>query len=66
MLLMQIMHTHKDFERRDLGEYHDLQVQSNTFLLADVFKNFRNIFINICELDPAKSFFQLQDQNGKQ
>ena len=36
------------------GEYHDLYVQSNTFLLADVFENCRNISLEIYELDPAK------------
>ena len=30
----------KDIEIKDLGEYHDLHVQSNTLLLADVFENF--------------------------
>ena len=30
----------KDFETKSLREYHDLYVQSNTFLLADVFENF--------------------------
>ena len=44
----------KDFEIKNLGEYHDLYVQSNTFLLADVFKNFRNMCLEIYELDPAK------------
>ena len=43
----------KDFEIKHLGEYHDLYVQSNTLLLADVFENFRNMCINIYELDPA-------------
>ena len=32
----------KDFEIKNLGKYHDLYVQSNTILLADVFENFRN------------------------
>ena len=37
-----------------LGEYHDLYFQSDTLLLADVSENFRNVCINIYELDPAK------------
>ena len=44
----------KDFEIKNLGEYHDLYVQSNTLLLADVFENFRNMCLEIYELDPAK------------
>ena len=44
----------KDFEIKHLGEYHDLYVQSNTLLLADVFENFRNMCINIYQLDPLK------------
>ena len=41
------------FEIKNLGEYHGLCVQCNTFLLADVFENFRNKCIEIYELDPA-------------
>ena len=41
------------FEIKNLGEYHDLYVQCDTFLLADVFENFRNKCIEIYELDPA-------------
>ena len=36
-----------------LGDYHDLYVQSDTLLLADVFEHFRNKYIEIYELDPA-------------
>ena len=33
----------KDFEIKNLEEYHDLCVQSNALLLADVSENFRNM-----------------------
>ena len=34
-----------------IGDYHDLYVQSDTLLLADVFENFRNKCLEIYELD---------------
>ena len=37
----------KDFEIKNLGEYHDLYFISNTLLLADVFENFRKICLEI-------------------
>ena len=43
----------KEFNLKNLGDYHDLYVQSDTLLLADVFENFRNKCIEIYELDPA-------------
>ena len=44
----------KDFEIKNLGEYHDLYVQSNTLLLADVFEDSRNMCLGIYKPDPAK------------
>ena len=41
------------FNIKNLGEYHDLYVQSYTALLADIFENFRDKCIEKCELDPA-------------
>ena len=41
------------FEIKDRGEYHDLYVQCDTLLLADVFENFRDKCIEIYKLDPA-------------
>ena len=43
----------KRFKSKHLGEYHDLYVQSDTLLLADVFENFRNMCIKLYELDPG-------------
>ena len=43
----------KIFNNKNIGDYHDLYVQSDTLLLADVFENFRNKCIEIYELDPA-------------
>ena len=43
----------KEFKLKHLGDYHDLHVQSDTLLLADVFENFRNTCIKVYELDPA-------------
>ena len=41
------------FEIKNLGEYHDLYVQSDTLLLEDVFENVRNKCLEIYELDPV-------------
>ena len=38
---------------KNLGEYHDLYVQFDTVLLADVFESFRDKCLEIYELDPA-------------
>ena len=37
---------------KNLGEYHDLYVQSDTLLFSDI-ENFRNMCLNIYELDPV-------------
>ena len=41
------------FKLNNLGAYHDLCVQSDTLLLADVFENFRDMCLKEYELDPA-------------
>ena len=43
----------KTFKLNNLGDYHDLHVQSDTLPLADVFENFRKACIKMYELDPA-------------
>ena len=44
---------YKEFHNKNVGDYHDLYVQSDTLLLANLFENFRNKCIEIYELDPA-------------
>ena len=41
------------FKLNNLGDYHDLYVQSDTLLLADVFENFREMCLKEYEQDPA-------------
>ena len=41
------------FKLNNLVDYHDLYVQSDTLLLADVFENFRAMCLKEYELDPA-------------
>ena len=41
------------FEIKNQGGYHDLYVQCNSLLLADVFENFRDKFIEIYGLDSG-------------
>ena len=42
---------YKDFETKKIGEYHDLYLQSDTLLLADVFDKIRNMCLKIYKLD---------------
>ena len=44
----------KDFEMKNLGEYHDLRFISDTLLLADVLENFRKMCLKIHHLDLVK------------
>ena len=53
MLIIEIQREFKEFNNTVLGDYHDLYVQSDTLILADVFENFRNKCIEIYEVDPA-------------
>ena len=40
----------KELEVNNLGDYHDLYVQSDTLLLTNIFENFRNKYIEKYEL----------------
>ena len=41
------------FNIKNLGEYHDLYIQSDAAQLADVFEQFRTLCLKEYELDPA-------------
>ena len=48
-------HAQKLFEEycTDIGDYHDLYVQTDVLLLADVFEKFRDKCFDIYGLDPS-------------
>ena len=50
----------KNLSNKNLGDYHDLHVQRDILLQADVFENIRNMCIKVYELDPAH-FYLRQD-----
>ena len=41
------------FNSKNLGEYHDIYVQSDTLLLSDIFTNFRKLCLDTYKLDPV-------------
>ena len=48
-----VKRVYKEFKAKNLGDYRDLYVQSDTLLFTDVSENFRKKCIEIYELDPA-------------
>ena len=47
----------REFKMNNLGDYHDLYVQSDTLLIADVFENFRNMCLKYMSLIQPIFFF---------
>ena len=46
----------KMFSMKNMGDYHDLYLQSDILLLADVFENFRKTCLEYYKLDPCHYF----------
>ena len=46
----------KEFGMKNMGEYHDLYLFTDTILLANVFESFRNVCMENYELDPANYY----------
>ena len=47
------MNTRIEFGLKDLGEYHDLYLNADVILLANVFEAFRKVCLKNYGLDPA-------------
>ena len=46
----------KEFELKNMGDFHDLYLKTDVLLLADVMENFRKLCEKHYELDPAHFF----------
>ena len=44
----------KDFEIKNLEEYHNFYLKSDALLLVDIFENFRKIYLKVYHLDSVK------------
>ena len=47
-----VKRVYKEFNNKNICDYHYLYVQNNGLLLAEILENFRNKCIEIYELDP--------------
>ena len=52
------------FKIKDIGDYHDLYVRTDTLQLAGVFENFRDMCLDIYGLDRSR-FVSAPNQRGK-
>ena len=51
---MHAKRARRDFQIKDIGEYHDFYFKSEVLLLDSIFKNVREMYLKIYELYPLK------------
>ena len=56
MKIMSMLKMCEYFQSEKHGEYHDLYLESDILLLADVFENFRKTCLQYYKLDPCHYF----------
>ena len=44
---------YNDFKCRNLGDYHDVYLRTDVLILGDIFQKFREVCIQVYNLDPA-------------
>ena len=52
----QALHIYNLFQCQCLGDYHDIYLKIDVFILADVFQLFRKVCMKVYSLDPAHFF----------
>ena len=55
----------KEDNIKNLGENHDLYLKIDVLLLAEIFENFRNVYLKHYELDPAHYYTSPDNRNAK-
>ena len=42
-----------NFNRRNLGDYHDVSLRTDVLILGDIFRKFREVYMQVYNLEPA-------------
>ena len=49
----EALYIYDAFSCKNLGDYHDIYLQTDVFILADIFEKFRKVCLKVYNLDPA-------------